>query len=66
MKIDFEFATKHGVFKYALHLLNDPAFSNANIEAIKQQQLGIIASPATPQVTYTLQPGNFYPGSDNA
>ena len=39
MKIDFEFDTPHGVFRDALHLPDDHTFSDAEIEAMKQQRL---------------------------
>ena len=39
MKIDFEFETPHGKFADALHLPDDQTFSDADIEAMKQQRL---------------------------
>lgn len=39
IKIDFEFDTPNGVFRDALHLPEDQAFTDAEIEAMKQQRL---------------------------
>ena len=39
MKIDFEFDTPHGIFRDALHLPDDHAMTNQEIEAIKQQRV---------------------------
>jgi len=39
MKIDFEFDTKYGVFKDALHFYDDVIPSDAEIEAMKQQRV---------------------------
>lgn len=39
MKIDFEFDTPHGVFRDALHLADDHTFSDAEIQAMKQQRV---------------------------
>lgn len=39
MKIDFEFQTPHGVFRDALHLADDHSFTEAEIEAMKQQRV---------------------------
>lgn len=39
MKIDFEFDTKHGVFRDALHLPEDHTFTDAEIAEMKQQRL---------------------------
>lgn len=38
-KIDFSFETKHGVFSDALNLSDDQVWSEAEIEAMKQQRL---------------------------
>ena len=54
MKIDFEFDTKFGVFKDALHLPDDQQFSDADIEAMKQQRLdnwlAIVDAPPAEEV----------------
>ena len=39
MKIDFEFDTPHGLFRDALHLPDDHTFTDADIEAMKQQRV---------------------------
>ena len=38
IKIDFEFDTPHGVFRDALHLPNDHAFTEDEIQAMKEQR----------------------------
>ena len=39
MKIDFEYTTKYGVFRDALHLLDDHGLSDQQIEDMKQERL---------------------------
>ncbi len=39
MKIDFEFETKHGKYRDALHLPDDHTFTEVEIQAMKQQRL---------------------------
>lgn len=39
MKIDFEFETAHGKFADALHLPDDHAFTDDDIQAMKQQRV---------------------------
>ena len=39
MKIDFEFDTPHGMFRDALHLPDDHTFTDAEIQAMKQQRV---------------------------
>ena len=54
MKIDFEFQTPHGVFRDALHLPDDHAFTEAEIEAMKQQRvdnwIAAVTAPPTEDV----------------
>ena len=38
MKIDFEFETPHGKFADALHLPDDHTFTDAEIQAMKEQR----------------------------
>jgi hypothetical protein len=38
MKIDFEFDSKHGVFRDALHLPDDHTFTDEEIQAMKQER----------------------------
>lgn len=49
IKIDFEFDTPHGVFRDALHLPEDHTFSEADIQAMKQQRvdnwIAIVTAP---------------------
>jgi hypothetical protein len=49
MKIDFEFDSTYGVFRDALHLPDDHTFTDAEIEAMKQQRydnwLAIVNAP---------------------
>jgi hypothetical protein len=39
MEIDFEFTTSYGVFRDALHLPEDHAFTDEQIAAMKQERL---------------------------
>ena len=39
MKIDFEFETEFGLFRDSLHLPDDHAFTDTEIQAIKQQRV---------------------------
>jgi hypothetical protein len=39
MKIDFEFTTAHGLFRDALHLPDDHAFTDEEIQAMKQRRV---------------------------
>lgn len=53
VKIDFEFDTPHGVFRDALHLPDDHAFTEDEIQAMKQQRVDnwiaiVTAPPAEP------------------
>lgn len=49
MKIDFEFQTPHGKFADALHLPDDHTFSDAEIEAMKEQRrdnwIAVVTTP---------------------
>lgn len=38
IKIDFEFESTYGVFRDALHLPDDHGFTDAEIQAMKQQR----------------------------
>ena len=59
MKIDFEFETKHGVFRDALHLQDDHVFTDAEIEAMKQQRvdnwIAVVEAPPVEEVANTLE-----------
>jgi len=49
MVIVFEFDTPYGLFRDALHLADDHSFTDANIEAMKQERvdnwIAIVSSP---------------------
>ena len=49
MKIDFSFPSEYGTFSDALHLEDDHAFTDAEIEAMKQQRfdnwIAVITAP---------------------
>lgn len=49
IKIDFEFDSQFGVFRDALHLPDDHTFSEADIQAMKQQRfdnwIAIVTAP---------------------
>jgi len=49
MKIDFSFPSQYGTFSDALHLEDNHAFTNVEIEAMKQQRfdnwIAIITAP---------------------
>lgn len=52
-KIDFEFNTKHGVFRDALYLAKDHGLTNGQIDALKQERLNnwlsAIENPPEPE-----------------
>jgi len=51
IKIDFEFETEYGVFRDALHLLDDHAFTDAEIQAMKNERVdNWIAAITAPSV----------------
>ena len=49
IKIDFEFETQYGVFRDALHLPENHAYTEADIQAMKEQRrdnwIAIITAP---------------------
>jgi len=49
IKIDFQFETPHGKFADALHLPDDHGFSEAEIEAMKEQRrdnwIAVVTAP---------------------
>jgi hypothetical protein len=51
MKIDFSFSSQYGTFSDALHLPDDHAFTDVEIEAMKQQRfdnwIAVITAPPT-------------------
>lgn len=59
IKIDFEFESKYGVYRDALHLPEDHGLSDEQIAAMKQQRfdnwIAIIETPA-PEVVAEEQP----------
>jgi hypothetical protein len=60
IKIDFEFDTPHGLFRDALHLPEDHAFSEADIQAMKEERrdnwIAVVTAPPVeePPSTITL------------
>lgn len=60
IKIDFEFDTPHGLFRDALHLPEDHAFSEADIQTLKEQRrdnwIAVVTAPPVeePPSTVTL------------
>ena len=57
MKIDFEFTTAHGLFRDALHLPDDHAFTDEEIQAMKQRRvdnwIAVVTAPSVEEVTST-------------
>ena len=53
MKIEFEFATPHGVFRDALHLDDNHTFTEEQIAAMKQERLDnwlfVVENPPAPK-----------------
>lgn len=53
VKIDFDFDTPHGVFRDALHLPDDHTFTEAEIQAMKEQRrdnwIAVVNAPPTPE-----------------
>lgn len=49
IKIDFEFDTQYGVFRDALHLPEDHTYTDAEIQAMKEQRrdnwIAIVSAP---------------------
>jgi hypothetical protein len=60
MKIDFEFTTPHGLFRDALHLPNDHAFTDDEIQAMKQQRvdnwIAVVTAPPVEEVIEEVPP----------
>jgi hypothetical protein len=54
MKIDFEFQTEHGLFRDALHLDDDHAFTDEEIQAMKQERvdnwIAVVTAPPAEEV----------------
>jgi hypothetical protein len=53
VKIDFHFDTPHGVFRDALHLPDDHGFTEAEIQAMKEQRrdnwIAVVTAPPAPE-----------------
>jgi hypothetical protein len=53
IKIDFQFDTPHGKFADALHLPDDHGFTEAEIEAMKEQRrdnwIAVVTAPPAPE-----------------
>jgi hypothetical protein len=58
IKIDFEFDTPHGVFRDALHLPDDHAFTEDEIQAMKEQRrdnwIAVVTAPPVEPEAATL------------
>lgn len=54
MKIDFEFQTNYGMFRDALHLLDDHGLTDEHIEAMKVERrdnwIAIVSAPPVEEV----------------
>lgn len=52
IKINFEFETQHGIYRDAVHLPDDHAYTEAQIDAMKQERLNnwlnIVENPSEP------------------
>jgi hypothetical protein len=59
IKIDFSFDTPHGKFADALHLPNDHGFSEAEIQAMKEQRrdnwIAVVTAPPAPEPETTKE-----------
>jgi hypothetical protein len=59
IKIDFSFDTPHGKFADALHLPDDHGFSEAEIEAMKEQRrdnwIAVVTAPPAPEPETTKE-----------
>ena len=59
IKIDFSFDTPHGKFADALHLPDDHGFSEAEIQAMKEQRrdnwIAIVTAPPAPEPETTKE-----------
>ncbi len=53
IKIDFQFETPHGKFADALHLPDDHAFTEEEIQAMKEQRvdnwIAVVTAPPAPE-----------------
>jgi hypothetical protein len=57
VKIDFEFDTQYGLFRDALWLPDAHGWSDAEIEAMKQQRLdNWIAAVTAPPIEFIVEP----------
>lgn len=58
IKIDFEFGTPHGIFRDALHLPEDHSFSEADIQALKEQRrdnwIAVVTAPPVEEPSNTV------------
>lgn len=59
IKIDFEFDTKHGVFRDALHLPENHGMTDAQIQAMKEQRrdnwIAIVEAPSVEAPVSTVE-----------
>lgn len=63
-KIDFEFNTPHGVFRDALHLPDDHTFTDAEIQAMKEQRrdnwIAVVTAPPVEEPNTVVIDGVTY------
>lgn len=69
MKIDFQFTTQYGIFGDALHLPDDHTFTDAEIQAMKQERLdnwieAVTNPPPEPTPEYVEVDGVRYVKAD--
>jgi hypothetical protein len=64
IKIDFEFETKHGKFRDALHLPANHAYTEAQIDMMKQERLNnwiyAVENPPEPETEFVEIDGVQY------
>lgn len=64
IKIDFQYDTKHGKYQDALYLPDDHTYTDAEIEAMKQERvnnwINIVENPPQPQPEYVEIDGVQY------
>jgi hypothetical protein len=60
IKIDFEFETQYGLYRDALHLPDDHTFTDAEIQAMKQQRvdnwIAAVTAPPSEEVVEEVTP----------
>lgn len=59
MKIDFEFETEYGVFRDALHLPDDHALTEEEVQSIKQARVDNWIAVITAPPVFVPEPAEF-------